>query len=79
MSDPSSTAGDYGECPIGRCDETLGEGDNGHWMAEGDGFHTFHTDKRGIARLWEHRDGLDVTPNTEPFASNRSAHTDSEK
>lgn len=53
-------------CPI--CGKKLEEGE--HYWANPPASHSYHTDKRGIARVWEHRDGLDVIPPTEPFGEN---------
>lgn len=48
-------------CPIYDCSKTIGQD---HWVAEGDGFHTYHTDYQGTANVWETRDGLTVLPST---------------
>jgi hypothetical protein len=64
MSDDSlPKAGD--RCPLAGCENSLSDGD--HWYATGDGYHSYHTDKYGVARLWEHRDDLDVVPRTKPW------------
>ena len=57
---PDVSEGD--PCPVRKCGRTLGDG---HFVASGDGYHTFHTDKHHVARTWDHRDGLTVIPQTE--------------
>lgn len=63
------------ECPISGCAELVGDG---HWIGEPSGSHTYHTNNRREARIWEHVDGLDVTPSTEPIGSNENLHLKSE-
>ena len=66
MSENGMCTGGTERCPISGCEKILGEG---HWYANPKASHSYHTDKEGIARLWEHRDRLDVTPKTEPLAT----------
>lgn len=51
------------DCPL--CGELLKEGE--HYVARPEGSHTFHTDKKGIAKLWRYRSDMDVTPEPEPY------------
>lgn len=36
--------------------------------------HVYHTEKKGIARIWQERDGLKVEPELEPFEEGTVAH-----
>lgn len=69
MSD--SETGEGGQCPLPKCEQIVGEG---HWLASPKSAATYHTDSEGIARQWEHIDGLEVTPSTEPYPEGKLGH-----
>lgn len=71
MSESDTRVEEGEQCPISYCEKKVEDGDNGHWVAWGSGYSTYHTDKVSVARTWEHRDSLTVVPSTEPFT-----HTD---
>jgi hypothetical protein len=78
MSDTDTD--DIERCPI--CGLELAEGE--HYYADPPADYSYHTDNEGIARTWEHRDGLDVTPSTPPYldstiGSKRSVDTDTDQ